>query len=89
MPAANPPSSSPPPHAKLLRAGRMLLAIIVIGALGLVGYDAWLWLFAGDALERITGVHLDAQLQFQVRLIPVAPAARSAHAHPLHIGHDA
>ena len=88
MPVAAPSPSSPPSHAKLLRAGRMLVAAVVVGALALVGYDAWLWLFAGDALERITGVHLDASLQFQVRLVPVA-RARTMHAHPLRLGPDA
>ncbi len=88
MPVAVPLPSSPPAHAKLLRAGRMLVAAVVVGALALVGYDAWLWLFAGDALERITGVHLDASLQFQVHLVPVAHPARSTRAHP-HLGSDA
>jgi hypothetical protein len=87
MPVASPSSTSLPSRAPLLRAGRALLAAVVIGALGLVGYDAWLWLFAGDALERITGVQVDAQLRLHVRLVPVS-TTRTAHAHPLHIGSE-
>ena len=86
---ASPSTPISPRPSRRARAGRALLAAMLVGALGLVGYDAWLWLFAGDALERITGVRIDAQLQFHVRLVPVSPAARATHARPLHLGSDA
>ncbi len=89
MPAARSTVPSSPRPSGLARAGRALVAAVVIGALGLVGYDAWLWLFAGDALERITGVRVDAQLQFHVRLVPVSPATHATHARPPHFGSDA
>jgi hypothetical protein len=39
---------------------------IVVAAMALVGYDTWLWLFSAPALERITGLHLEAQVQVRI-----------------------
>ena len=63
-------ASGHPPRATLRqtlqRAGRALLVAVLVGALLLVGYDAWLWVFSDHAFERITGLPLGAQVNVHI-----------------------
>ena len=65
--------SGHPPRATLRqtlqRAGRALLVAVLVGALLLVGYDAWLWVFSDHAFERITGLPLDTQVNVHIHRV--------------------
>lgn len=74
--------SSRTSHVKLLLAGRALVAALVIGAIGVVGYDLWLWLFSDGALEHLTGLPLEARIEVSFRpagLPHAAPTVPAAH----------
>jgi len=80
MPPAVRRSSAASTVARLVRAGRAFGLAIVVAAAMLVGYDLWVWISSAHALERLTGLRVDALVRVRIRPAALArtmaPGAR-------------